>query len=373
MPNIFNFFSRRFREWRRKSSLSPFQQSAVPQKSNDSQPSESYYDKYKTGDCIGSGSFSQVHECISLQKHDPNHKRAVKITENRKDPSYWGPLQVFEREVSILKALKHPNIVRMFESFDEGSFFYQVMEQLTGGELFQFIVEKRRVLEEDSVSITKQLISALSYMHENNVIFRDLKAENVIFENKHRIVVKLVDFGMAVKAKPNEKLREICGSPAYLAPELIGQAYNRPIDCWALGILVYLMLFGKYPYNSRTPQDLFMNIMEMELVYPKGVTPAAITFMKGLLQPYPKKRMTMKQAIKSHWLNGDMRRASLIQLRKLSTAPELIELEDVEIPEHPPSSQSGKLKIESAQAERLRALYKEFAATFKDPNSPMSP
>ena len=330
---------------------------------------DSYLSKYSTQDFIGSGAFAEVHRCYSFT--DPGRERAVKVMPNRiDDGGYWSSRKVFYREMEILKTLHHPHVVRFFEAFDESTHFYLVMELCLGHELFDLLVIRKRLPEPQAVVLIKQMVSALFYIHSAKIVYRDVKAENWVFTHEsHHTDIKLIDFGMATRIGDKEKLREICGSPPYLAPELIGQAYNKQVDCWALGVLAYVMLYGRYPYKATrtTPQELFMHILGHLPNFPKGLSQAAEDFLRALIQPDMKKRLTMAQAAHHSFLQDPHHK---LTIRTLLSAPELgadeAALEEL-MDGHALERRSWRDTLDEAEAARLRLMYQKYAKTHNLP------
>jgi len=149
------------------------------------------------------------------------------------------------------------------------------------------------------------MLSAIAYIHDLHIVHRDIKAENFILsETSLTSPVKMIDFGMATKFEEGAVLTELCGSPHYLSPELIGQKYNHFVDVWAFGVLIYLLMYGHYPYDAKAARDIMIKIVTEPVRWQTKVklSQDATSFMKRLLQHNPKKRATAKEALNHSWI-----------------------------------------------------------------------
>lgn len=155
-------------------------------------------------------------------------------------------------EFSILKKADHPHIVKIYEMYEDNAYYYIVCEVLSGGELFDRIIEKGTVDEVMSAGIIKQTMECLNFIHQQNIIHRDLKPENLMFVDKNSNTIKLVDFGFAKVFDPKKGLNEMLGTPLYIAPEIIsGKKYSTKVDVWSLGVIAYSMLCGAPPFYGK--------------------------------------------------------------------------------------------------------------------------
>jgi len=191
---------------------------------------EDIRDKYELGKVLGSGSFGQVREA---KLKTGSEVRAVKMLEPDKGDGEWSNHEIFIREVGLLQQIKHENIIRYYDFYEDIHFLYVVMELCKGGEVFAKIVELKRFSEKNAALLGMQMLKALDYIHKVSIAHRDIKAENFMLADVSiHSNVKMIDFGMATKFKPDQVLTELCGSPHYLSPELIGQKYNHLADIW---------------------------------------------------------------------------------------------------------------------------------------------
>eukprot|EP01054_Gregarina_sp_Poly1_P010423 Gregarina_sp_Poly_1__10422@NODE_750_length_6465_cov_191_781651_g557_i0_p2_GENE_NODE_750_length_6465_cov_191_781651_g557_i0NODE_750_length_6465_cov_191_781651_g557_i0_p2_ORF_typecomplete_len552_score66_68Pkinase/PF00069_25/8_7e71Pkinase_Tyr/PF07714_17/7_6e41Kinaselike/PF14531_6/2e15Kdo/PF06293_14/1_1e11Kdo/PF06293_14/2_9e03Pkinase_fungal/PF17667_1/4e08RIO1/PF01163_22/1_7e07RIO1/PF01163_22/1_3e03YrbLPhoP_reg/PF10707_9/9_6e07WaaY/PF06176_11/3_4e06APH/PF01636_23/0_0065APH/PF01636_23/1_4e03EcKinase/P len=268
-------------------------------------------DFYRLGPVLGSGSFGQVRVCLHRKT---DQQFACKImTKNpgktrRPTSQPVSFVSMFKNEINILRSLDHPNVVKLVETFEDRHFLYAIMEKCDGGELFTKIVKKRRFSEVEASSLCREMIAAIAYIHSRHIVHRDVKAENFLFsksKSSHNRLV-LIDFGMSVQLiDTNRYLRQVCGSPHYVAPELIRRYYKKEVDLWALGVVVFLMLYGRYPFEGADQKAIAQKILKSEPDYQRSSTPPsdlAITFMKGLLEKDPAKRLTPQEAMRHPWV-----------------------------------------------------------------------
>eukprot|EP00923_Selenidium_pygospionis_P023379 GHVN01040745.1.p1 GENE.GHVN01040745.1~~GHVN01040745.1.p1 ORF type:complete len:474 (+),score=64.53 GHVN01040745.1:444-1865(+) len=263
---------------------------------------------YKIGAVLGSGSFGQVRLCTRL---DNGEVYAVKIMAKTppKKSSKVDHEHMFKNEVDVLQTLSHSNVVRFLEFFEDKHFLYAVMEKCDGGELFTRIVKQRKFNEEHASVLTRQMLDAIEYVHSLQIVHRDIKAENFLFKGKEEMSnLLLIDFGMAIRLQDDKQLTQLCGSPHYVAPELIRRQYRFQVDMWALGVMIYLMLFGKYPFEAQDHKTIIQQILKHEPDYTKGsIQPSvlAVDFMKKLLAKNPETRMSATEALRHPWVSGE--------------------------------------------------------------------
>ncbi|OEH73988.1 putative ULK kinase [Cyclospora cayetanensis] len=265
---------------------------------------------YKIGRIIGCGSFGQVRECVD---RETGQVYAVKVMERRMSgkekmtPGRPSNEAMIRSEVDILKSLNHENIVAFVKFFQDKHFFYAILERCDGGELFHQIVSRRQFTEEDASFLCRQMASALAYLHAQGVVHRDVKAENFLFKGKGiDSTIKLIDFGMSARLPECGYLTDLCGSPHYISPELISKRYDQGADMWAFGVMIYLMLFGRYPFEGSKASAIAREVQNKQLNWSKAACPflteAAIDFLSRLLDRNEKTRLTAAQALAHPWI-----------------------------------------------------------------------
>ena len=250
---------------------------------------------------IGEGAFSKV----KLAVHKPsNNIVAIKILDKTKISKSDQIRTV--REMKILTSLNHPNIIQVSTIFENSQNYYIVMEYCPEGELFNYIVHKKRLSEEESSFIFYQIINGLDYIHSHNISHRDLKPENILLLSNR--LIKIIDFGLSnFYSDPNNTLTTPCGSPCYAAPEMLrNKAYDgKAVDIWSTGIIVYAMICGYLPFEDKNNQRLFQKILKSTITYPKYVSIAAKRIINKMLTKEPKKRITIEDIKKdAFYLQG---------------------------------------------------------------------
>ena len=254
--------------------------------------------KYQMQRTIGKGNFAKV----KLATHTPTGREvAIKIIEKSAlNPSTLA--KVF-REVKIMKTLNHPNIVRLFEVIEEATKLYLVMEYASGGEVFDFLVAHGRMKEKDARIKFRQIVSAVQYMHANNIVHRDLKAENLLLDADCNI--KIADFGFSNHFKAGTKLDTFCGSPPYAAPELFqGKKYDGPeVDVWSLGVILYTLVSGSLPFDGQNLKELRERVLKGKYRIPFYMTTECENLLKRFLVLTPTKRGTLNTVMTDKWIN----------------------------------------------------------------------
>jgi len=259
-------------------------------------------DDFEIGRELGSGHFSRVK--LATRKSD-GLKCAIKIM---KKPAPGKKVQ-FDTEVEIMRRIDHPTIVKLYDVFETEDKVYLVMELLTGGELFDRIVDVGHFSEKDAVEMTHKLVSAVMYMHEQGVVHRDLKPENMLMTDESKeAAVKITDFGLSKITDGHSALMKTpCGTPGYIAPEVLHmKGYGREVDMWSIGVIVYILLCGFPPFYEEELPRLFATIMAGRYDFPSPwwdtVSADAKDLVNKLLVVDPKKRLTAEQVLKHPWI-----------------------------------------------------------------------
>mmetsp|Transcript_22805 Transcript_22805/g.25384 ORF Transcript_22805/g.25384 Transcript_22805/m.25384 type:complete len:477 (+) Transcript_22805:18-1448(+) len=257
-------------------------------------------DIYDFGKELGKGGFSVVKEAV---EKETKARVAVKIIEKSVSEE---ELQLLQREIDIMRKLKHDNIISLLEVFDDKDFIYLVLELVTGGELFDQIINRGAYSERDAANITKQILHAIQYMHENGVAHRDLKPENLLCSGPNNDLIKVTDFGLS-KDFGQATLKTSCGTPDYVAPEVLkGLAYDHSVDIWSIGVIAYILLCGFPPFYGKNDQIIFEKILAAEFDFPSpdwdNISEEAKNFIKSILVLDVNKRPDASQCLDFPWI-----------------------------------------------------------------------
>ena len=265
-----------------------------------------YIGDYIIKETIGNGTFSKVK--LGINKYT-NEKVAIKLLEKKKITEKKDLERIF-REMSIVKTLNHPNIIKTYEIFENEKYYYIIMDYCKGGELFDYIVKKGRLNEEETSFFFYQIINGLEYIHSKNIVHRDLKPENLLLTDKNKL--KIIDFGLSNyfnlnKENKTKLLKTPCGSPCYAAPEMVsGNKYNGfKTDIWAIGIVLYAMIVGYLPFEDSDNDILFQKILDCDIEFPEFLNELSIDIIKKILNSNCDERYSISD-IKRHqfYLNG---------------------------------------------------------------------
>jgi serine/threonine protein kinase len=215
------------------------------------------------------------------------------------------------REIEVMNQLDHKNVIKLFEIFDESKYMKLVMELVTGGELFDRIVAKGSYTENDAAGVIFSLCDALNYMHQKKIVHRDLKPENILYANdKDEADIKVADFGLARVISSKEMMKTACGTPGYVAPEVLkNKGYDSgAVDMWSTGVILYILLCGFPPFYEEELPALFEQILHARYDFPSPwwdqISKEAKALVQGLLEIDPKKRLTAEQVMKMPWVSG---------------------------------------------------------------------
>ncbi|KAM4614193.1 calcium/calmodulin-dependent protein kinase type II subunit gamma isoform 9-T9 [Discoglossus pictus] len=263
-----------------------------------------FTDEYQLYEELGKGAFSVVRRCV---KKSSNQEYAAKIINTKKLSAR--DHQKLEREARICRLLKHPNIVRLHESISEEGFHYLVFDLVTGGELFEDIVAREYYSEADASHCIHQILESVNHIHQHDIVHRDLKPENLLLASKCKgAAVKLADFGLAIEVQGDQQAWfGFAGTPGYLSPEVLRKdPYGKPVDIWACGVILYILLVGYPPFWDEDQHKLYQQIKAGAYDFPSPewdtVTPEAKNLINQMLTINPAKRITADQALKHPWV-----------------------------------------------------------------------
>jgi len=279
---------------------------------------------------LGSGNFASVKKATVIADHTvevwsqtgsqagseklPKNKEvAVKII----DKSKVEDMNDIDREIEVMKMINHPNVIRLYEIFDEPKKMNLVMELVTGGELFDEIVARGNYTEKDAAKVMGTLCGALGYLHEKKIVHRDLKPENILLlekpDPKSTVdpVIKVADFGLARLVSDKDMMKTACGTPGYVAPEVLkNKGYDSgAVDLWSAGVILYILLCGFPPFYEEELPALFDQILKARYDFPSPwwdkITPGAKELVQKCLTIDPKARFTAKQVLEHPWIQGN--------------------------------------------------------------------
>mmetsp|Transcript_2344 Transcript_2344/g.7017 ORF Transcript_2344/g.7017 Transcript_2344/m.7017 type:complete len:506 (-) Transcript_2344:768-2285(-) len=261
------------------------------------QSAEFFLSNYRLGKTLGIGSFGKVKVAEHILT---GHKVAIKIL-NRRKIKQMDMEEKVRREIKILRLFMHPHIIRLYEVIETPQDIYVVMEFVKAGELFDYIVEKGRLLEDEARHFFQQIVSGVEYCHRNMVVHRDLKPENLLLDSHNN--VKIADFGLSNVMRDGHFLKTSCGSPNYAAPEVIsGRLYAGPeVDVWSCGVILYALLCGSLPFDDENIPNLFKKIKGGIYNLPSHLSPGARDLIPRMLLVDPLKRITIPEIRQHPW------------------------------------------------------------------------
>uniref|UniRef100_A0A8C9WB37 calcium/calmodulin-dependent protein kinase n=1 Tax=Scleropages formosus TaxID=113540 RepID=A0A8C9WB37_SCLFO len=320
-----------------------------------------FTDEYQLYEELGKGAFSVVRRCV---KKSTGQEYAAKIINTKKLSAR--DHQKLEREARICRLLKHPNIVRLHDSISEEGFHYLVFDLVTGGELFEDIVAREYYSEADASHCISQILESVSYIHQHDVVHRDLKPENLLLASKMKgAAVKLADFGLAIEVQGDQQAWfGFAGTPGYLSPEVLRKdPYGKPVDIWACGVILYILLVGYPPFWDEDQHKLYQQIKAGAYDFPSPewdtVTPEAKNLINQMLTINPAKRITADQALKHPWVCQRSTVASMMHrqetvecLRKFNARRKL----KVGLPSQTVTGSNARFSVISARCPKLLAF-----------------
>jgi BR serine/threonine kinase len=229
-------------------------------------------------------------------------KVAIKII-NREKLSESVLMKV-EREIAIMKLIDHPHVLGLSDVYENKKYLYLVLEHVSGGELFDYLVKKGRLTPKEARRFFRQIISALDFCHSHSICHRDLKPENLLLDEKNNI--KIADFGMASLQPAGSMLETSCGSPHYACPEVIrGEKYDgRKADVWSCGVILYALLVGALPFDDDNLRQLLEKVKRGVFHIPHFVPPDCQNLLRGMIEVNPDKRLTLADINRHPWVTA---------------------------------------------------------------------
>ncbi|XP_067347716.1 serine/threonine-protein kinase BRSK2-like isoform X11 [Channa argus] len=255
-----------------------------------------YVGPYRLEKTLGKGQTGLVKlgiHCVTCQKV------AIKIV-NREKLSESVLMKV-EREIAILKLIEHPHVLKLHDVYENKKYLYLVLEHVSGGELFDYLVKKGRLTPKEARKFFRQIISALDFCHSHSICHRDLKPENLLLDEKNNI--RIADFGMASLQVGDSLLETSCGSPHYACPEVIrGEKYDgRRADAWSCGVILFALLVGALPFDDDNLRNLLEKVKLGVFHMPHFIPPDCQNLLRGMIEVDPGKRLTLEQIQKHTW------------------------------------------------------------------------
>ncbi|XP_061760329.1 calcium/calmodulin-dependent protein kinase type 1D-like [Nerophis ophidion] len=250
---------------------------------------------------LGSGAFSEVYMVREKKTGRTFAMKCIKKKQIR-DPS-------LENEIAVLRRIQHDNVVGMEDFYESRTHFYLVMQLVSGGELFDRILDRGVYSEMDASHVIQQVLHAVSYLHQNDIVHRDLKPENILYYScDEHSKIMISDFGLS-KILDKGIMSTACGTPGYVAPEVLAQKpYSKAVDCWSIGVITYILLCGYPPFYEESETRLFSKIMKAQYEFDSpfwdDISDSAKDFIRNMMQKNPHMRYTTEQALRHPWIIG---------------------------------------------------------------------
>lgn len=328
---------------------------------------EDVEEHYEMGEELGSGQFAIVRKC--RQKATGREYAAKFIKKRRLSSSRRGvSREEIEREVSILREIRHPNIITLHDVFENKTDVVLILELVSGGELFDFLAEKESLTEDEATQFLKQILDGVRYLHSKRIAHFDLKPENIMLLDKHAASprIKLIDFGIAHKIEAGNEFKNIFGTPEFVAPEIVNyEPLGLEADMWSIGVITYILLSGASPFLGETKQETLTNISavnyDFDEEYFSSTSELAKDFIRKLLVKDPKRRMTIAQSLEHSWIKAIRRRGA--RSEDSGRRPERRRLKTTRLKEYTIKSHSSMPPNNSyASFERFSKVLEEVAA-----------
>ncbi|KAK3848633.1 MAG: kinase-like domain-containing protein [Linnemannia gamsii] len=257
-----------------------------------------YVGPYLLGKTLGKGSSG----CVKLARHRrTNEQVAIKIISKASLANRAAVNRGIEREIAIMKLINHPHVIRLYDVYETDKELFLIMEYVSGGELFEYLVNKGRLEEPEALRFFQQIIVGLAFCHKRKICHRDLKPENLLLD--HCRNVKIADFGMASLQKSGRLLETSCGSPHYASPEVVtGMKYDgSSSDIWSCGIILYALLTGHLPFDDENIRQLLSKVKAGKFYMPTDISASARDLISRMLTVNPRRRITMQGVMMHPW------------------------------------------------------------------------
>ena len=257
---------------------------------------------YKYGRVIGRGAFGKVNIGLNILTG-----RIVAIKSfNKKNLMNESAKNKILYETNLMRGLCHPSVTKILETFECENYMLIIMEYISGGNLQNFVKKRRKLCEKTAKILFRQIIQGIRYIHSRGIVHRDIKLENILLDLNN--IIKICDFGVGKLIKPNTILKDQCGTPIYMAPEILkGNGYKGfPVDVWSAGVALYIMLSGTLPFNKDKDHDLEYSILNNHLKEIKDISEEGNNLLKNILEKDPNKRFTCNQILEHPWLNSNL-------------------------------------------------------------------
>ncbi|MEQ2246749.1 hypothetical protein ILYODFUR_002421 [Ilyodon furcidens] len=255
---------------------------------------------------LGSGAFSDV---FMVRERKTGKTFAMKCVKKKKKRDIN-----LENEIAVLRKIKHENVIEMEDFYESRTHYYLIMHLVSGGELFDRILDRGVYSEKDASRVIQQVLEAVSYLHQSGIVHRDLKPENILYYSQDEdSKIMISDFGLS-KMSENGIMSTACGTPGYVAPEVLAQKpYSKAVDCWSIGVITYILLCGYPPFYEENETRLFSKIMKAQYEFDSpfwdDISESAKDFIRNMMQKSPSMRYTTDQALRHPWIIGKTARS----------------------------------------------------------------
>ena len=272
---------------------------------------ETFNDVYELKEKLHKSSSAQIWACTHKESKENYAVKIIPHTPGRKSATGKSVSDAIHHELAVLKSAKHSHIIEIIDFFEDDDSFYLVMERMDGGDVFDRIIDMNKYTEKDARDLAKFLLEAVHLLHTKNIAHRDLKPQNILLKSKKdNADIKLADFGFACRVHTPQSLTTRCGTPTYVAPEILKNIpYDQSADMWSVGVILYVLLVGYPPLASESQNVLFQKIRTADYSFReadwKAISPEAKELLSHLLTVDPMQRWTAKKALECAWLQAD--------------------------------------------------------------------